>query len=148
MRLLTIILFCGLATACSSHPSLYVRMQYWGREALASTIVDTPDPEKRLPPSQRLIIEWSIPSASWQEGNCALHITCRLKNGDFLKETYPIDSCSGTYLFPVAGKNYTEKGGIFSYLVELKSGDTTLASSHHKLWVTPIQLTDAVTDTE
>lgn len=132
--LLTALIFCSC-----SHSKLSVETTFFGRKDLASTIVGTPDPSKQLPIfGQRLNISWNAPG----DPSLSLQIEVRLKKGDKLTKTVPLETSSGTYIFPIVGENYTQKGGILSYKVALLSNGAPLAESKHKFWVEDIHFSE------
>ena len=128
---------CGLVGCTTS--SLDVTSQYWSRRDLASTIIDTPDPRKNDSNfGQRLLISWSVSKKIFNEGVLELHIKIKLKNGELISEVIPLQKASGCYPFPIYGDNFTKKGGLASYFVELQSNGHTIETYQNKLWVEPI----------
>ena len=124
-----LLLFCLAFTACKSAP-LTVQTEYWGRHDLASYVVDTPDPNKNSQEfGQRLRINWSISKEVFTKAPCSLDITVRLKNGQEYKETHPLESASGEFIYPIVGVDYYQKGGLLSYQIELVSEGTSYSSA-------------------
>lgn len=138
MKYIIIPIMTTLAS-CSSVPHLEVASQYWSRRDLASTVINTPDPEKNSQLfGQRLNISWYVPKKNFQSGSADLFLRVKLKNNEEINQTIPLKSSSGTYQFPIYGDDFTKKGGLLSYSVELRSGGKTLKTENHKLWVEPI----------
>jgi hypothetical protein len=138
-----VILLLLLFASCTSRP-LHVQSEYFRRQDLASYIVDTPDPAKSLPVfGQRLRISWSVTKKEFKSGPLSLEITVRLKNGEKQFLTKALDAASGECLFEVTGENYTEKGGILSYRVDLLVSGKPIAERHHRFWVEEITVKDS-----
>lgn len=135
LRYLSLLLFL---TSCS-HPSLTVQSDYWTPRDLASMHVDTPDPRKSSSDfGQRLNISWYIPKKTFKEGPCELVCHVRLKNQELKVETVPLHTACGSYSLQIVGDDFFKKGGLLSYLIELKASGHTIASSQHKFWAEPI----------
>lgn len=131
-----------LCTACKSH-TLSVQTEYFGRNDLASVIVDTPDPHKQEPIfGQRLYISWKLTKEQFAEKPVVLLCQVKLKKGQLLEKTVPINSLTGTYIFPIVGEDYTKHGGLLSYQIKLLGQDNVLATSRHKFWVEQIKISD------
>ena len=125
--------------SCSTSPHLEVTNQYWSRKDLASFIVNTPDPSKNDPIfGQRLIMSWSVSKKTFDSGPLELLIKVKLKNNEQIDQIIPLKETSGSYYFPIYGDDFTKKGGLLSYFVELKSNGETIGVCRHKLWVEPI----------
>jgi len=138
-----IIFLLFLLSSCASKP-LDVQTEYWRRQDLASYIIDTPDPAKAEPLfGQRIRISWSVSKKEFNQGPLSLEITVRLRNDEKLFHTKTLESPSGEYLFEVIGDNYTKKGGVLSYRVDLLSNGTIIHERHHKFWVEEITVTDS-----
>ena len=128
-------LFCSCSKA-----DLYVRSEYYSREQLASCIIDTPDARKTNPYyGQRLIINWSMTESTFTSGPKELILRVKLKNGEEKKSTLTLLERQGRTFYPIFGADFFKKGGLQSYLIELKEGKEVLAKSKHKLWVEKIK---------
>jgi len=140
MRLAILALF--LCTACKS-PMLNVQTEYFGRNDLASVIVDTPDPDKQEPIfGQRLYISWKLSKEQFADKPIALFCQVKLKKGQLIEKRVPLTKASGTYIFPIVGPDYTQKGGLLSYQIKLMTGDIVISTSRHKFWVDEIKIQD------
>jgi hypothetical protein len=138
-KIILLLLFC---TACKS-PTLSVHSEYYTRQELASYIIDTPDPKKQQPIfGQHITINWNVSKKVFQEGPLELKLHVITKNGEMQEKNIALDKPSGTYIFPIVGKDFTEKGGLLSYKVELTSNGKEIATSKHKLWVDQIKIQD------
>ena len=140
-RIFSLLLFSSLAlhlTSCSS-ANLYVRSEYYSRQNLASYAVDTPDPRKDSSDfGQRLVIGWSMTESVFQSAPSELVLRVKLKNGEEKVSKIVLTKRQGRTFYPIFGNDYTKKGGLQSYLVQLESGGKVLTSSKHKLWVQKI----------
>jgi hypothetical protein len=134
-------------TACNK-PTLSVRSEYYGRNHLASVHVDTPDARKESHAfGQRLMISWSVSESTFEEGSLELIVQVALKNGEIKTSKVVLTQRQGQTFYPVFGKDYTKKGGIESYRVELQSKGQIVAKSQHKLWVERIKITQSTSGT-
>lgn len=128
-------LFC---VSCST-AHLHVRSEHYSRQDLASYAMDTPDPRKTSADfGQRLVIHWQVTENTFQKGPLELVLSVKLKNGEEKKSKTVLTKREGRTFYPIFGNDYVKKGGLQSYLVELKSCGKTLTSSQHKLWVKKI----------
>ncbi|MBS0655917.1 MAG: hypothetical protein JSR46_09080 [Verrucomicrobia bacterium] len=133
-----------LLVSCSTKPNLEVESLYWSRRDLASSVVNTPDPEKQsLMFGQRVVISWSVSKKDFNSGPLALFIRIKLKNNEEIDQRVPLDKPSGIFYVPIYGNDFTKKGGLQSYSVQLLSGDKLLATRKHKLWVEPIRMANS-----
>lgn len=138
MKYLILSIIAVSLTACSTKP-LDVTTEYWSRKDLASSIMDTPDPNKDKPIfGQRILISWSVSKKTFDEGLLELLIKVKLKNGQQTDQKIALEKSSGTYIFPIYGDDFTKKEGLQSYLIELQSNGQTIGTKRHKLWVNPI----------
>ncbi len=127
-----------LFTGCTS-AHLYVRSESYSRQDLASYKMDTPDQRKSSNDfGQRLVINWQVSESTFANGPLELVLNVRLKNGEEKESKMALKTRQGRIFYPIFGNDYTKKGGLQSYLVELKSAGTTLTSRRHKLWVQKI----------
>ncbi|MCE5293879.1 MAG: hypothetical protein LLF94_04630 [Chlamydiales bacterium] len=141
MRVVALLLAL-VATSCSQ-PPLTVETGYFTRKDLASSHVGTPDPTKQQEVfGQRIYIAWNLSKQEYAQGQTTLHIQARLKKGGILTQDVPLDAASGRYIFPIVGDNYSKKGGLLSYKVELLSNGKPLATSSHKFWVEEIHFSE------
>jgi hypothetical protein len=128
-----IILFFGLTSCSRQHLSIYT--DYLSHKNLASYRVETPDPLLADPPiGQRLIISWSLPKAIFSKENLRLEARIRFKNREEVKENISLCKRSGTYMYSLINEDFFDKGGIFTYKVDLISNDTVLEEWRHQLW--------------
>ena len=138
MRLALLLLMALAFTSCK-RPPLQVEAAYFTRKDLASTPMGTPDPNKLLPIfGQRLYIKWNTEKKAPLE----LYVRVMLKKGKLLEEKIPLKESSGSYIFPIVDKNYTEEGGLLSYKIELLKNGKVISTSRHKFWVDPITFSD------
>lgn len=139
---IALLLLTLLVTSCKQ-PTLAVETGYFTRKDLASSHVGTPDPNKQSPIfGQRLYISWNVTPEEFASGQLVLQIKARLKKEGMLDKKVPLDSPTGTYIFPIVGDDYTKGGGLLSYKVTLMSGDKELAKSRHKFWVEELHFSE------
>ncbi len=137
-----LILFCG---SCAK-ADLTVRSEYYSRSSLASTYVDTPDPNKESTAfGQRLAISWSVLPPIFEQGPLVLELVVRLKNGEEKTAKITLKRHEGRIFYPIVGTDFTKKGGLQSYFVKLISNGKVLAKSKHKFWVENIALVSVPT---
>lgn len=130
-----------LCTGCSK-ADLSVRSEYYNREHLASSVMDTPDPRKESSAfGQRLIINWSVPNEIFKQGPLELVLKVRLQDGEEKDTKILLKKSFGQTFYPIFGNDFTKKGGLQSYYAELLSNGKKLAKSRHKLWVEKINIT-------
>jgi hypothetical protein len=130
--------------SCSTKPHLEVESLYWSRRDLASSVVNTPDPEKQSRMfGQRVVISWSVSKKDFNSGPLELFIRVKLKDNEEIDQRIPLDNPSGTYYIPIYGDDFIKKGGLQSYSVQLLSGGKPIASRKHKLWVEPITISQS-----
>lgn len=138
MRLLALLL---LLSGCC-HQTLTVYTEYLSIETLPSYIIGTPDPRLYNPDvGEKLHIKWDIPQGEYQED---LRLKVSLYFGNRTEEKLWVDLCtqSGIYIYPLINDAYWEKQGIFTYKVELYSGDTLIDAWQHLLYTERIQISD------
>jgi len=138
-----IALFLLLLASSCNRPTLSVDTGYFTRKDLASYHVGTPDPNKQSPIfGQRLYVSWNVTNEEFTKAPLTLHLQVHLKKGGLLDKVVALDTPEGSYIFPIVGDDYTGKGGLLSYKVDLLSGDTALATSRHKFWVEEIKFSE------
>lgn len=136
-----VLLSCLTLTASCRTTDLTVRSEYYNKEHLASYTMDTPDPRKNSSSfGQRLIINWSVPESTYQKGPLELVLRVRLKNGEEKNVKILLTKRAGQTFFPIFGNDFTKKGGLQSYFVELQSAGKTIDKNRHKLWVEMIKV--------
>lgn len=114
---------------------LDVQTQYLSHENLASYYIHTPDPRLDNPTlGQRLFIQWSLPASEFEGQDLTLYIKVRLRNHQERKETVPICKCHGTYFYQVLNQDYFDTGGIMTYLIEIRNGESVIECWRHPLW--------------
>jgi hypothetical protein len=142
MRLIFTLFLLLAATSCKS-PTLSVETGFFSRKDLASSVVDTPDPNKQKPIfGQRLYINWHLTPQEFAQKPVELKIQVRLKKDQLLEETVPITTASGSYIFPIVGDNFTKNRGLLSYQIKIIGNGHELAASRHKFWVDQIQFSE------
>lgn len=141
MHFLIYFLLLLFVSSCSS-TSLSVQTEYWNPKDLASVRVGTPDPEKNSNNfGQHIYISWTLPSNT-NVHHAFLQINIRLKNGELLQKTVPIQDHRGVYCYPILGDDYVKKGGLLSYLIVLFSDKKEVAVSKHIFWVDEVIKTE------
>lgn len=111
-----------------------------GRDSLASTFVESPDPLQEAPPTgEKLIIEWYIPSKMQSDGtSLSLHVIFRNYTEESL--SIPVTDTWGYYAYELIDDAFDEKKGILTYKVELVDGQGEVIKEwQQSLWVTLIQ---------
>jgi hypothetical protein len=140
MKHLIFLIIISSLTSCSRKP-LDVSTQYWSRKDLASVIIDTPDPAKNHPKfGQKILISWSVSKKILSQGPLELDLKVNLKNNERIYRKVLLKKRSGTYQFEIYGDDFTKKGGLLSYFVELQSNGKPINTKRHKLWVEPITI--------
>lgn len=136
-----------LLAGCTPN-KLTVFTEYLSIETLPSYIIGTPDPRLYDPDiGEKLHIQWNLPlppQESQSQGVDALRLKLSLYFGNRTEEVLEIDlfSLSGVYIYPLINDAYFEKQGIFTYRVELYSGDTLVDCWQHLLYVERIKILD------
>lgn len=131
-----------LSIGCARGRVLDIRNQFLDRDYLASTHVGTPDPRSCGYCGQQLIIRWNLPKNIRCCPNLNLFLKVRLRNVGIREVEIPICRRKGTYLFRLMGSEYYETGGIVTYQVEIRSGDSVLKTWSHQVWTELIELDD------
>ncbi|MBA3720992.1 MAG: hypothetical protein H0W88_01155 [Parachlamydiaceae bacterium] len=116
---------------------LAVQTRYLTHESLASSHVDTPDPNLHRPfIGQQLIISWYLPDEELAYENLQLNLKVRLRNREEKDITVPIPHVTqGYYIFKVVNEEFCETGGILTYKVEILGDSCVLECWKHPLWV-------------
>jgi hypothetical protein len=123
-----------ISSSCSS-PTLSVQTEYFRPADLASVHVHTPDPEKDANLfGQHIYIYWTL-SSSTKQDRAALDIKVRLQNGELQEKVIPITDLRGVFCYQIVGDDFTKKGGLLSYLIELKVNGSQVAVCKHTFWV-------------
>ena len=124
----------GCFSGCSIHP-LTVQTQYLSHEDLASYHIGTPDPSLDNPDvGERLLIQWSLSSCQLEGGDLRLHLKVRFTNHQEEEINVPVEKKKGYYLYNLLNQDYCDKGGILTYLAEIRSGECVVAVWKHPLW--------------
>jgi hypothetical protein len=130
-----------LAGCCQSRLTVFT--EYLSIETLPSYIVGTPDPRLYCPDiGEKLHIKWNLPLEECAEEPLRLKLS--LHFGNRTEETLMLylSSPSGIYIYSLINEAYTEKMGIFTYQVELYSGDTIIDTWQHLLYTERIKISD------
>lgn len=140
-------LFSCLLQLCGCCQSkLTVFTEYLSIETLPSYIIGTPDPRLCNPDvGEKLHIKWNIPT---QEYCQPLRLKLSLYFGNRTEEKLWVDLFTprGIYIYPLINDAYWEKQGIFTYKVELYSGETLMDCWQHLLYTERIQISDEKED--
>ena len=138
---LTIFIFSCIALSSCKKSTLEVKSEYFSRSSLASSVVDTPDPRKTGDAfGQRLVISWNVTQKEFDSSPISLVVHIKLKNGEIVTTKIDLSKREGSTFYPIFGKDFTKKGGLQSYLVELKSNKKTISICKHKLWVDKLNI--------
>jgi hypothetical protein len=108
---------------------------------LASTHVESPDPEQEKPrEGEQLIISWSLPSSLIQEGAC-LRLQLLFNNHTQEEIQRPITRAIDYWVYELLNEAWLEKEGILSYRVEVLTKEGVVYKEWtHQLWVRWIPL--------
>lgn len=134
----------SMLSSCMMH-HLDVQTQYITKESLASYHVLTPDPQLDNPTiGQRLLVQWKFRAPEVRGLPLTLHLKIRFRNHEKEELIIPIDSnckiyVGSSYIYDLFNEEYLEKGGILTYLAEIKSNDDVIACWKHPLWVELIE---------
>lgn len=139
MKHLFLLLLSAFFCISCSREHLRVRSEYLNPGYLASTRVDTPDPAGICFYGQQIVIHYRIPAEDFCEGS-ALLISIRYGNQTGETVQIPLERRRGYYTYRLINDDYWERGGIFSYRVELFNGESVVACKEHHLWVEIIDL--------
>lgn len=132
--LLIILLF-----SCSS-PSVTVRTLYSSATRLPSVKMDTPDPTKPLQAREYILsIHWSSPNVP----SPTLKLLLRFSDRVIIEKTIPLEGTKGSLDYEVEQALFREHGSLISYKVSIMHLNEEIATSQHKLWVTPIVIPEA-----
>ena len=138
MNVFASLLLTFFLVSCS-RAQLKVDCEYYDKQRLASSIVDSPDPRKNGSDyGQRLILNWHVTDSAFAEGPLELVLRVRLKDGEEKTSKILLKKRQGRTFYPIFGNDYTKRGGLQSYLAELKLNGKVIATSRHKLWVEKI----------
>jgi hypothetical protein len=137
-RNLLLLLSAFFCVACSCE-HLRVRSEYLNPGYLASTRVDTPDPAAICFYGQQLVIHYRMPAEEFCDAS-ALLITLRYGNQTCETVRITLEKRRGYYTYRLINDDYWDRGGIFSYKVELSNGECVLSCKEHHLWVEIIDL--------
>jgi hypothetical protein len=85
----------------------------------------------------------------WVRWNCSkptaetlLDVTLCFTDGTRRHEQYPIIRRHGWLKIEISAQERKEHKGLLSYRIELRQGESIIATTQHKLWVTPIEVKD------
>jgi hypothetical protein len=108
---------------------LYVQMDKIDREFLASSHVDTPDPEQITPPEgKRLLVAWRFPS-SWMNEGLRLHLTARFWDESEEEIDYAITKGHDYTTFDFLNRR------LITYKVEIfDKNNCSIEVWEHQLW--------------
>ena len=138
---LTIFIFSCITLSSCQKSTLDVKSEYFSRNSLASSVVDTPDPRKSGDAfGQRLVISWNVTQQEFDSAPINLIVNIKLKNGEIVTTKIDLSKREGSTFYPIFGKDFTKKGGLQSYFVELKSNNKTISVCKHKLWVDKLKI--------
>ncbi len=127
-------LFLLFLTSCSP-PMLTVEKYYITREKLASFHVSTPDLSKFRPTQgQLLVINWSLPDATYDSPNLHMYLTLRFRNREEATIEIPVTRQCGSYYYFHVNSPYYCKGDVVTYKAELFSDDEIVAAWYHQLY--------------
>lgn len=140
------LLIALLILAGCTQNRLTVFTEYLSIETLPSYVIGTPDPRLYNPDvGEKLHINWHIPS---QECSRDLRLSLSLHFGNRTEEKLWVDlsAPSGIYIYTLINEAYWEKEGIFTYKVELYSGDTLIDTWQHLLYTERIKISDEMVE--
>ena len=133
--LFVVVLFLSGCTSAT----LTVRTLYSSADKLPSVRVDTPDPLKPLQGrSHILFVEWTSP----KNPSPLLDIMLRFQDETIIHEQKSLQGTFGTMSYEIDQSRIREHGSFLSYRMALVKDGKELASSEHKLWVTPIDMSE------
>ena len=136
MKYLSFCFFIPMLFLNSCVKPLNVQTQYIGRESLASSFIDTPDPKLENPDEgQRLVIEWNLPPMYMLYEDLHMEIRVRFKNRQERQLDLKLNTPSGVYLYPILNEFYKETRGLLTYKVDIVGDGCILQSWKHPLWV-------------
>lgn len=122
-------------TSCMTEV-LTVHMDYVSHSHLASTYVNTPDPQlEHAFAGQRLIISWWIPLHDQGCGPFEIRLKLRYGNREEAATVIPFKGRQGWYVYALTNEDYFEKKGIQTYHVQLYAGEKLIEQWQHQLWV-------------
>lgn len=111
---------------------------------LASSHVDTPDPQRANPPrGQKIVLQWAVPPELLEKKpQIVFHMI--YKNHTEKTLVYPIDSRLGYEVYSLLDKDYDETGGLLTYKADIITSDQQIYREwKHQLWVNLITLEEA-----
>lgn len=131
-RRLTVTLMC-LFSGCARE-ELTVFTEYVSIESLPSYRIGTPDPHLYCPDiGEKLHIQWSTPKSCHYK-TLDLHLSILFGNKEKADEWFSLEKPTGIYVYPLLNKAYWEKGGIFTFRVELYADGLLIKQWRHQLW--------------
>lgn len=126
-------------TACAN-PPLSVFTEYISIESFPSYRIGTPDPRLYCPDfGEKIHITWAIPQDTCLE-DLEIRLFLRFGNGEDETFNHTLLERSGTLIFRLLNEAYSEKQGVFTYKIELYSGEILLSTWLHQLWAERITL--------
>jgi hypothetical protein len=132
--LLRILILAIFLTGCYKN-HLYVQQEWFDRNSLASTKINTPDPRQEDPPEgPRLLVCWKFPRELFCEG---LSLSLTVRFWDHAEETliYPLEKARSHHIFPFYGKK------ILTYKIDVltQTGEVIETWEHH-FWTKWIEI--------
>ncbi len=89
---------------------------------------------------QQIVINWSLPKKYVRLLPLCLVLTVRYGSGIVETIRYPIDNCSGFWIFRIQSLIFEEKKGISSYKISIEKNGLELLSEYHHLWAEVISI--------
>lgn len=120
-------------TSCQKQ-RLSIETRFIGRQTLASSWVQTPDPRQYCPTTgQELTISWRLPEFDHID-NLHLLLSVRFGNCECQTCEIPIKRFRGCFTYSLLNEDYWKYGGIQTYKVELYTGEQCLDCWYHQIW--------------
>ena len=133
-------LFAMFITGCIRQP-LTVYTDYVNKEDLASSHVETPDPQQNCPDiGQRLVIFWALPWKFKNRNDLYLQYSVRLRDHTEISERLHLIRKSGYECYFVKNEDFFQSGGIATFKVAVFGSEGVIYEWIHPLWVDLIEI--------
>ncbi len=132
--------FFFLTTACYKD-HLYVQQEWVGKDDLASTHVDTPDPRSKHPKTgQQIIVCWDFPLSIYKK-ELSMKLQVRFWDQTQKEELCVLDKKRGYAAFFFENDKKLQDKKILTYRIEIHSKDNELVEEWvHQFWTESISV--------
>lgn len=133
MRLYALLIALAVLSTGCQRTYLSCRSEYLHPTYLASTRVETPDPEIPYFYGQQILVHWKLPK-SCMEKPVTLLFRVRYGNREIEEIATPITTYRGWWIHRLIDEDYWCKEGVISFQAQLLQEDQVVDEWTHFLW--------------